>query len=105
MGLLIKVIVIGDELVFELSEGKKISVILVDKGEKLATFKVTNELEPPCYLKQVTVGEILSFDASREQFISVKLTDMGGRSAVLKIAADRSIPIRHVRQQSVSTGA
>ena len=101
---LMKVIVIGDELVFDLHEGKRFSVIFVDKGEKFAVFKVTNELEPPSCLKQILVGEIMSFEASKEQFISVKLTDMAGRSAVLKIAADRSIPIRHVRQQVVSTG-
>lgn len=56
-------------------------------------------------IKIIDVGDELEFDLKdkRENAdkISIYLTEKAGRKAVLKITADRSIPIRHFRQQTV----
>jgi hypothetical protein len=56
-------------------------------------------------IKIIGVGEELIFDlkdmASDAKQISVFLCEKAGRKAVLKIDADRSIPIKHFRQQKI----
>lgn len=54
-------------------------------------------------IKIISVGDELIFDlrslAPGSKEISVMLSEKAGRQAVLRIAADRSIPIKHFRQQ------
>lgn len=63
-----------------------------------------------CLLKILKIGDELKFDFSAvpqeaRKEISVFLVEKAGRSAVLKITADKSIPIRHFKMQTVgSTG-
>jgi hypothetical protein len=56
-------------------------------------------------IKIIGVGDELVFDlkdaVKDAKQISVYLCEKAGRKAVLKIDADRSIPIRHFRQQSI----
>lgn len=56
-------------------------------------------------IKIINVGDELVFDlkdkAENAKTISIFLTEKAGRKAVLKITADRSIPIRHFKQQTV----
>lgn len=56
-------------------------------------------------IKIIGVGDELIFDlkdvASSASQISIVLCEKAGRKAVLKVTADRSIPIRHYRQQKV----
>jgi len=57
-------------------------------------------------IKIISVGDELIFDlkdmAVGAKEISVMLTEKAGRQAVLRISADRSIPIKHFRQQRLS---
>lgn len=56
-------------------------------------------------IKIIGVGDELVFeltDAIKDaKQISIYLCEKAGRKAVLKIDADRSIPIKHFRQQNV----
>jgi hypothetical protein len=59
-------------------------------------------------IKIINVGDELVFEvfpSSEKQTISMFLTEKAGRKAVLKITADRSIPIRHYKQQQVEAVA
>jgi hypothetical protein len=56
-------------------------------------------------IKIISVSDELIFDLTNMKAgtkeISVTLTEKAGRQAVLRISADRSIPIKHFRQQRV----
>lgn len=56
-------------------------------------------------IKVIGVGDELEFDLSRmtpeTKKISIFLCEKAGRKAVLRVDADRSIPIKHFRQQSI----
>jgi hypothetical protein len=56
-------------------------------------------------IKIIGVGDELVFDlasiAKDAKQISIYLCEKAGRKAVLKIDADRTIPIKHYRQQNV----
>jgi len=56
-------------------------------------------------MKVIRVGDELELDlenmAPDAKKIKIYLCDKAGRTAVLRIDADRSIPIKHFRQQSV----
>lgn len=56
-------------------------------------------------IKIIGVGDELVFDLASvskdAKQISIYLCEKAGRKAVLKIDADRSIPIKHFRQQNV----
>ncbi|PKN36684.1 MAG: hypothetical protein CVU62_13200 [Deltaproteobacteria bacterium HGW-Deltaproteobacteria-2] len=55
-------------------------------------------------IKIIDVGNELVFEvpaSEKPQKISIFLTEKAGRKAVLKITADRSIPIKHYKQQIV----
>jgi len=59
-------------------------------------------------IKIINVGDELQFglkemsDAAKGRGISITLTEKAGRSAVLRISADRTIPIQHFRQETMS---
>ena len=56
-------------------------------------------------IKIIDIGDELTFDltkASRDvKKVSITLVERTGRKAVLKLDADRSIPIKHFRQQNM----
>jgi hypothetical protein len=55
-------------------------------------------------IKIINVTDELVFEvpaSDKPQLISIFLTEKAGRKAVLKITADRSIPIKHYKQQRV----
>jgi hypothetical protein len=55
-------------------------------------------------IKIINVTDELVFEipaSDKPQTISIFLTEKAGRKAVLKITADRSIPIKHYKQQRV----
>lgn len=62
-----------------------------------------------CLLKIMKIGDELKLDISAvtqdaRKEISVFLVEKAGRSAVLKITADKSIPIKHFKMQTVGSG-
>ena len=59
-------------------------------------------------IKIIDVGDELVFEipaSEKPEKISLFLTEKAGRKAVLKITANRSIPIRHYKQQQVEAVA
>jgi len=56
-------------------------------------------------IKIISPGDELIFDLREMKTgtkeISVSLTEKAGRQAVLRISADRSIPIKHFKQQKL----
>jgi len=56
-------------------------------------------------IKIIGVGDELIFDlremVAGTKEISIMLSAKAGRQAVLRISADRSIPIKHFRQQRI----
>lgn len=59
-------------------------------------------------IKFIETGDELEFDLRNKRDdadkISVSLTEKAGRKAVLRITADKSIKVRHFRQQTVERG-
>jgi hypothetical protein len=56
-------------------------------------------------IKMIKVGDELIFDltdmAEGVKEISVMMVERAGRNSVLKITADRSIPIKHFKMQTI----
>lgn len=57
-------------------------------------------------VKVIGTGDEIQFDltqmaAGASKKISVSLVERTGRAVVLKISADRSIPIKHFKQQKI----